>query len=71
MGLSLTNKFLLANFLSLKLKDAVLVTQTYVDNTVVATYSQPITNINSVLTNKTANRNFLTLKVHNVGTNNY
>ena len=41
-GLSLTNKLVSANFLSLKVNDANGATQTYSDNSAVATYSQAV-----------------------------
>ena len=48
------------------MNDVLVAYHTYVNNSAVATYSQAISNINSVLTYKTINGNFLTLKVNNV-----
>ena len=62
MGLSLTNKSVSANFLSFKVNDTVVATQTYVDNSAVATYNQAVTNTTTVLTNKTINGKFSSKK---------
>ena len=50
MGFSLTNKKVSANFLSLKVNDVFVASLTNVDNSAVATYSQAVSNTNSVFT---------------------
>ena len=64
LGLSLTNKSVSANLK--KVNDANVATQTYADNSAVATYSQAVSNTSTVLRNKTINGNFFTLKVNDV-----
>ena len=51
------NKSVSANFLTLKVNGVFVASQTCVDNTIVANYSQAVTHTNSVLLNKTINSN--------------